>query len=52
MTKDAFEKCPRCDNEADEQSGCPFAMEICLQSEEEALCKCCEECRNECLMDI
>ncbi len=41
--------CPRCDNPAGDEDRCPFEMEI---HDEDIPCKCCDDCRHQCAMDI
>ncbi len=41
--------CPGCNNPADDEDTCPFAMEI---HDNDAPCKCCDDCRHQCAMDI
>jgi hypothetical protein len=46
-------KCPsshKCGNEATEGHVCPYAAEI--NDDTETLCKCCDECVDECAWDI
>ncbi len=41
--------CPRCNPAANDEHTCPFEMEI---HDEDIPCKCCDDCRHQCAMDI
>ena len=42
--------CPRCSNPANaDEDTCPFHLEI---HDEDISCKCCENCRDQCALDI
>ncbi len=49
--EDANEKgtCPRCDNPEADEDMCPFHREI---HDDDIPCKCCDDCRHQCAMDI
>ena len=42
-------ECPGCDNPADDEDTCPFNLEIYDIS---TLCKCCDDCRHQCALEI
>ena len=48
---EAVEKCESCGkNDATEPHTCPYAEEI--NNNSETLCNCCQDCVNQCAMDI
>ena len=50
-TLNSFFKCEKCDkNPASEPHPCPYAEEI--DDDHTTLCTCCDECTEECAMDI
>ncbi len=46
---DATGTCPKCNNPADDEDTCPFHLEI---HDDDSLCACCDDCRQQCALDI
>ncbi len=42
-------ECDSCSNNADDEHECPFKSEL---NDDYTLCNCCDQCTEQCMMDI